>query len=467
MSANVQGGRSRKPNRLLRAGKWVVFVVASAAVLWPVALAIVAWRAEARLAGAVAEIASRGEPLMPADLVRPPIPAEENAASVYEKAFAAIELSEEDEELLSDLRRGESSLDDPEMGARARDIAKRNEEALRLIHRAADMPRCDFGIDWSKGHDVTFPHYPKLRTCARLLVFESLVLLDVGKVDEAAECGVTVFQLARAADDPSLIGQLVRYGIIATGWDALQLVLHDAEAEPSVCRRLAADIARIDLVHSLVQALKGDRALGRGLFAVLRSTRDPFEALEKTQRGEEMESSGAGEQDRPARKGRPRYHARWWLACDELEYLERMEVAIGEASRPYREALAAVEGLHRVPVTYVPPPAVVTVMQTPAFGRTFASRDQAIARLGMAEIALSLKAYKVERGEYPESLEELAVFVGQELPMDPFSEGPFVYRREGAGFLLYSLGANLEDDGGVAPERSVLREGDIVMRCVR
>jgi hypothetical protein len=329
------------------------------------------------------------------------------------------------------------------------------------------MPRCDFGIDWRKGHDVEFPQYSKLRKCARLLVFESLVLRDVGKMSEAAERAVTVFHVARAADDPILIGQLVRYGITSTGWDALKLVLHDAEVQANVCRRLAADIAQIDLAPSLVQALKGERALGRGLFAELGSTRDPFEALERTQRGEEMESPGAGAQDRPARGGRPRYHARWWLACDELEYLERMEVAIREASRPYREALAAVEGLDHVPVRYVPPPALVTAMLALLVDRAFASRDGAIARLAMAEIALSLKAYKGKRGEYPESLQDLEAFVGQELPMDPFSGEAFVYRREGAGFLLYSLGVNLEDDGGAAPEEGAWGEGDIVMRCVR
>ena len=106
-------------------------------------------------------------------------------------------------------------------------------------------------------------------------------------------------------------------------------------------------------------------------------------------------------------------------------------------------------------------------MLLPAFDRTFARRDSAIAQLRLAEVALLLKACKGERGEYPESLAELEEFVGRELPADPFSGGPLVYRREGAGFLLYSLGANLEDDGGVAAERRVLEEGDIVVRCVR
>ena len=33
--------------------------------------------------------------------------------------------------------------------------------------------------------------------------------------------------------------------------------------------------------------------------------------------------------------------------------------------------------------------------------------------------------------------------------MDPFSDGSFVYKKTDSGFLLYSFGMNLEDDGGV------------------
>jgi hypothetical protein len=449
----------------LRVAKWVLFLLGCAVALSPFAVAIAAWRAEARLAEVVADIASRGDPLMPADLVRPPIPDEENAALVYEQAFEVIELSEEDEELLDELRLGKSSLDNPGVRSRASDILRRNVEALELIHRAADMPRCDFRLDWSKGYDVELPHLAKLRTCARLLAFESLMLLDAGKVDEAAECCVTAFHSASAADEPSLTGQWVRYAIIGIGWGALEVVLREAQVEADVCRRLAGDIAQTDLASSLVEALKGERVCARGFFARLRLARDPWDVLD--QAPEEMGPLPSGEQVRPAGRERPSYFARWWLARDELEYLKRMEVGIREASRPYREAAAAVEGMDWLPVTYVPPPAVVTQMLIPVFDRSFASRDRAIAQLRLAEVALLLKAHRAESGRYPESLAELGESAGRELPADPFSGKPLVYEREGDGFLLYSLGPNLEDDGGVAAERRVLEEGDIVMRCLR
>ena len=36
----------------------------------------------------------------------------------------------------------------------------------------------------------------------------------------------------------------------------------------------------------------------------------------------------------------------------------------------------------------------------------------------------------------------------KKLPMDPYSDRPFVYRKTESGFFLYSFGENLKDDDG-------------------
>jgi hypothetical protein len=61
-----------------------------------------------------------------------------------------------------------------------------------------------------------------------------------------------------------------------------------------------------------------------------------------------------------------------------------------------------------------------------------------------------LNAYKQKHGVYPESL---AAFAGQDFAIDPFSAAPFVYKRSGDDFVLYSVGANGVDDAGVHDRR--------------
>jgi len=62
---------------------------------------------------------------------------------------------------------------------------------------------------------------------------------------------------------------------------------------------------------------------------------------------------------------------------------------------------------------------------------------------------LAVTRYEKQKGRYPASLNEL-ILAGylDKLPMDPYSDGPLVYKRTEEGFLLYSFGANLADDGG-------------------
>jgi len=62
---------------------------------------------------------------------------------------------------------------------------------------------------------------------------------------------------------------------------------------------------------------------------------------------------------------------------------------------------------------------------------------------------LAVLRYKKENGEYPLNLQEL-VKRGYltELPMDPYSDKPLVYKKTDDGFLLYSVGVNLKDDSG-------------------
>jgi hypothetical protein len=61
---------------------------------------------------------------------------------------------------------------------------------------------------------------------------------------------------------------------------------------------------------------------------------------------------------------------------------------------------------------------------------------------------LACRLYKSRTGAYPASLEDLVPGLLNEVPVDPFTGKPFVYRREGEGFIVYSLGSNQKDDSG-------------------
>ena len=67
-----------------------------------------------------------------------------------------------------------------------------------------------------------------------------------------------------------------------------------------------------------------------------------------------------------------------------------------------------------------------------------------------AAIACALERYRLANGQFPETLEALVPQFISQLPNDVISGEPYKYHRTNDGqFVLYSVGWNEKDDGGV------------------
>jgi hypothetical protein len=72
------------------------------------------------------------------------------------------------------------------------------------------------------------------------------------------------------------------------------------------------------------------------------------------------------------------------------------------------------------------------------------------ASVDLARTAIALERCRLAHGEYPESLDALAPQFIARVPHDVIGGGPLKYRRTQDGqFVLYSIGWNETDDGGV------------------
>ncbi|HUW61336.1 MAG TPA: hypothetical protein VMZ06_10040 [Candidatus Bathyarchaeia archaeon] len=70
-----------------------------------------------------------------------------------------------------------------------------------------------------------------------------------------------------------------------------------------------------------------------------------------------------------------------------------------------------------------------------------------LAQIDGLAIAAALEIYRCANGQYPESLESLRPYFVR-LPVDPFTGKPFIYRRQGTDYVLYSCGPDQKDSGG-------------------
>ncbi len=70
------------------------------------------------------------------------------------------------------------------------------------------------------------------------------------------------------------------------------------------------------------------------------------------------------------------------------------------------------------------------------------------AVLQVTRVGLALKRYKMANSVYPDTLAYLTPSFLDRLPKDPCSGNSLHYRKEGEGFVIYSVGSDLQDNQG-------------------
>jgi hypothetical protein len=106
-------------------------------------------------------------------------------------------------------------------------------------------------------------------------------------------------------------------------------------------------------------------------------------------------------------------------------------------------------------------------MLLPALGKVIMRAAAGQTALNQAAIACALERYRLANGRFPETLATLAPRFISALPNDVLTGESYKYRLTDDGrFVLYSIGWNEKDDGGVAGRRPFDEEqGDWVWQC--
>lgn len=104
----------------------------------------------------------------------------------------------------------------------------------------------------------------------------------------------------------------------------------------------------------------------------------------------------------------------------------------------------------------------IAQITVPAHVRSVEAWDRVVAQTTLMEVGLALSQYHAEHGEYPEALEAAAAYLDGAVPGDPRTGAPLAYERRGEGYVLYSVGPNLTDDGGIPLGGPGGKSGDIL-----
>ncbi len=138
---------------------------------------------------------------------------------------------------------------------------------------------------------------------------------------------------------------------------------------------------------------------------------------------------------------------------DKTMYATAMTQVIELAPLPFYEAAPALLGVRLRPGGWRPgrdPRDGAFWELSYIVDEVFVDQAWREVQANLARIGLLIERYRAAHGNYPESLAVIAPDLGGELPTDPFSGRPYCYRiTEDSRLLLYSVGLNQVDDGGV------------------
>ena len=392
-----------------------------------------------------------------------PIDASTNAAPVYRMAWNFLEAlpsnpeGEDSEDAKLEAAAGDSLFDKlqaDEYDNLLEDIEvlrayrERQEAGLKLLLEAASREECDFQVDFSQGLEAPMPHLAKLRTAARVLGFAAIVAAADGDPDAAAEYSWAIFRIGNhLANESYAISRLVRCAIFHIGYDYLRDISSLCGIPEDWRGRIDHELSRyedwdtwLDMTDDRVMTLRTVEMALNG-----EATSDEYDSVFLLSPREILRQSLN------------------WLVFDSwllgppivkmnlIKYLELL-AEFDESDRNPDYELSDEYWAYAWEGDFPPHYSVagaLTELGHIGLARGRSSARKVRTKASLARVALPLSAYKQKTGSYPDDLGILTPDFITEIPLDPYGNEPLIYRREDEGFIVYSVGYDHEDDGGI------------------
>lgn len=352
-----------------------------------------------------------------------------------------------------------------------------NEKPLDLIVEASTRPRyySPSPTFLNSEHELLIQMLllgvQSAREAARSLSARAMWHVGEGRPLDAWQDLLAVHRLARLVGQgqTTLVEQLVALAISNIACDGTLALLHDGNLKAGQARQVQRDLAALpDLIGIANSIDKGERLsaldafvrIGSGgggkVFSQISDGGDDFGnsafniisvdwnlVLRETNHWYDRLAAAARSPNRIARQ-----QALAQINADMMQLVAEQRtprrLLAGVVSRHARSELVS---------------GMMLGLFLPAVQAATAAEDRGNATLELTRLAAALAVYRAEQGTYPETLDALVPDVIDKLPVDLYNAKPFIYKRDGEGYLLYSAGENGTDDGGSNEQMEILKGG--------
>jgi hypothetical protein len=317
-----------------------------------------------------------------------------------------------------------------EMKTLIADYVADNKQALELLHAGAAIEHCRYPIDLSAGFETKVPNLSEIRTGVFLLKLEAILHAENGDGKLAVRSAKSCFGIARSlAKEPVTISQLVRAACQNVAVTIIEYCINRIELTDEQLVELIDCVQNSERISDMSCAFVGERCMGISFFKAPGSMNpDSFDGI-------------------PVRPILELYKAVGLADADEIIYLDLMEGYIKSDQLPFHKRQDAVKAINaRLESTSKIHILLYTFM--PSLLRITTIELRNIAQMRTARVALAIERYRLAAGKLPDALTDLVPAYLDAVPTDPFDGKEMRYKKLEAGFVVYSIGEDLSDDGG-------------------
>jgi len=335
----------------------------------------------------------------------------------------------------------------------------RNREALQFFAQGAQYEQSRYPIDLTKGSNTLLPHLIGIKHGMQLA--EMSAILDAENNDEKQAANDVLMTLALARSlkaEPVLISQLVRSAGVSLAVDALNQVVNHTTLSPESLTGLSKAFQSMEDYDARGEGFS--RAMAGELAMHLALLNNPAKLVR------DLSTASATDVPEGQRHRMIEYLKQARSLKEEQDYLETTSQQLLSARKEtFPQRLKVVSDLIRQRVTEATDRGfLLNVWLSDGLDKHVNREVRCLANVRLALAAVALEQFRAaHNNRYPIGLSELTPDYLVATLMDPFDGQPLRYRKQGDGYVLYSIGPDLKNDGGKPMSG---KGGDIVFTVV-
>ncbi len=325
------------------------------------------------------------------------------------------------------------------------------DSAIEELQQAAQLPDSRFPLNYGNEDpaEILLPHLAAIKQCSQVLQLRALAELQNNQSDKALGDVKLMFHLVDSVrTEPFIITHLVRIAVFQIALQPVYEGLANHQWSDAQLAELDSELAKLDFLADFNFSVSGEGAAQVKIVAFLEHHPGQLQGF--------LSDAGNGSQGSSFTllSFAP---AGWFYQNDvALAQLNQAWKGIVDDGQQIVSPRASSQAQNKVTREFHHhgPYNILTAMLAPQLNGYAQRVAFAQNAANMARIAIALERFRLANREFPGSLDALSPHFIEQVPHDVINGDPLHYNRTSDGqFVLYSVGWNERDDGGVVAFR--------------